>query len=531
LHLTGEQEYAVPTFQHEEGVGFFLARARAVEPTFQSDEAVSEICLRLDDLPLALELAAARVKALSSTRILERLDQRLPLLSGGARDLPERQRTLRATIEWSYELLSGDEQRLFARLAVFRSGCTLEAAEQVCDADLGTLESLVDKSLVRVGGDTRFWMLETIREYALEQLEASGEGEQLRNRHAEHFLALAEQAEPTLSARLVRGPDDLSSEWLDRLEREHDNLRGALDWLHAAGNTQQALRLAGALWPFWFERGYGAEARRRLEDVLAADPEPTSARALALLAAAEFGMTLSTSATETEVIAARRRSEEALAIYRALGDRRGMAWALWQIGDLLTEAGDNEGGIRRMEEAIAIFRRLDDPYETLEANRYLGYLYFKAGDTERHRLIAEEIVEQASKLGARRPYAIAKGALALIAIDEGRTADALTLIHEHLRKSGDLDPLRLTASFFRAGYILARAGHLEAAVTLLAAEKARSDEIGQRQPWLVADSEATAKQLRTELGESAFTQAWEKGASFSFEDAVAFALGATAPDP
>jgi predicted ATPase len=174
LRVSGEQEYAVAPLVHEEGVRFFLARARAVRPEFGADEAVSEICRRLDDLPLALELAAARVKALSSAQILERLEQRLPLLTGGARDLPERQRTLRATIEWSYELLSPEEQRLFALLAVFRGGCTLEAAEDVAGADLDTLQSLVDKSLLR-HSEERYWMLETIREYAAERLEASAE--------------------------------------------------------------------------------------------------------------------------------------------------------------------------------------------------------------------------------------------------------------------------------------------------------------------------------------------------------------------
>jgi predicted ATPase/class 3 adenylate cyclase len=211
LHVAAEQEYAVPPFVHEEGVGFFLVRARAVKPGFEPDDAVSEICRRLDDLPLALELAAARVKALSSAQILARLEQRLPLLTGGARDLPERQRTLRGAIEWSYDLLSEGEQRLFARLAVFRGGCTLEAAEGVADADLDTLQSLVDKSLLR-HTDERYSTLETIREYAGERLEESGGADEIARRHAEHFLELAEEAEPHLQS----GDPTL---WLERLER------------------------------------------------------------------------------------------------------------------------------------------------------------------------------------------------------------------------------------------------------------------------------------------------------------------------
>ena len=240
LHVTGEQEYAVPPFAHEEGVGFFLARARAVKPDFEADEAVSEICRRLDDLPLALELAAARVKALTSTQILERLEHRLPLLTGGARDLPERQRTLRATIEWSYDLLGEEEQRLFSRLSVFSGGCTLDAAENVCDAGLDTLPSLVDKSLVRFTNG-RYWMLETIREFATDALAASPDAETLGRRHAEHYLRLALEAEPELS-----GP--AQALWFDRLGEEHDNLRAALDW-SLTSDPEIGLRIAVSLGP------------------------------------------------------------------------------------------------------------------------------------------------------------------------------------------------------------------------------------------------------------------------------------------
>src|SRR2546425_6729948 len=237
LHITAEQEYPVPPLLPAEGVDLFVARARAVSPDFAADDTVSEICRRLDELPLAIELAAARVKALTAAQILARLGQRLPLLTGGARDLPERQRTLRAAIEWSHELLTRDEQRLFGRLAVFRGGCTLEAAEKVADADLDTLQSLVAQSLLR-RVDDRFWMLETIREYATERLEASGMADELRRRHAEHFLPLAEEAEPHLRRD--------SAEWADRLEREHDNLRAALDWGEGTGGSELGLRLAGA---------------------------------------------------------------------------------------------------------------------------------------------------------------------------------------------------------------------------------------------------------------------------------------------
>ena len=317
LHLTGEQEYPVPPLVHEEGVGFFLARARAVKPDFAADDAVSEICRRLDDLPLALELAAARVKALSSAQILERLEQRLALLTGGARDLPERQRTLRAAIEWSHELLTSEERRLFARLAVFNGSCTLEAAERIADADLDALHSLVDKRLLRQA-DERFLMLATIREYAAERLDDSGEAGGLRQHHAEHFVALAEEAEPSV---LGISP----SEWLDRLERDHDNLRAALDWLEAAGESQLALRLGGAVWEFWCLRGHFAEGWRRLDELLGIDDQPTLARAKALTGAVHLGSGESSYAKATQ----RGRAEQALALYRELGEA-------WEQGRSLT---------------------------------------------------------------------------------------------------------------------------------------------------------------------------------------------------
>jgi predicted ATPase len=216
------------------------------------------------------------VKALSATQILERLEQRLPLLTSGVRDLPERQRTLRGTIEWSYELLLPDERRLFARLAVFRGGCTLDDAEVIVGADVDKLQSLVDKSLLRYARE-RYSMLETIRGYATEHLGRSDEAAELRVRHAQRFLALAEEAEPHLPAA--------RREWLDRLETEHDNLRAAFEWLGMSGETEQTMRLRGALARFWLMRGHLREGSRRLEGALI-DERPIPARAKALNGAA-----------------------------------------------------------------------------------------------------------------------------------------------------------------------------------------------------------------------------------------------------
>jgi predicted ATPase/class 3 adenylate cyclase len=223
LHVSGEHEYPVLPLSEQEAVTLFVERANAVKPDFVDDGAVVEICRKLDCLPLALELAAARVKVLSATELLKRLDRRLSILTGGAKDWPERQRTLRATIAWSYDLLSEDEQQLFARLGVFNGGCTLEAAETVCEADLEAVAGLVDKSLLR-REDDRYVMLDTIGEYALERLHDRGEEEQLRRRHAEYYLEQARSVE-----RLIRSPR--AARALDRLERDHANLRLALRWL------------------------------------------------------------------------------------------------------------------------------------------------------------------------------------------------------------------------------------------------------------------------------------------------------------
>jgi predicted ATPase/class 3 adenylate cyclase len=235
LHVGAEYEYPVAPLREREAVALFIERATAAKPDFADDGDVAEICRRLDCLPLALELAAVRVKALSAAELLKRLDKRLPILTGGPRDAPERQRTLRAAIAWSYDLLPPDEQGAFARLAVFAGGCSLEAAEQVCGVDLDTVAALIDKSLLRREGD-RYFMLETIGEFALERLEESGELDELRRRHADYYLEQARSVES-----LVRSPQAAGA--LDRLERDHANLRAALRWL-AGGTADQPLRLA-----------------------------------------------------------------------------------------------------------------------------------------------------------------------------------------------------------------------------------------------------------------------------------------------
>jgi predicted ATPase/class 3 adenylate cyclase len=505
LHVTGEQEYAVPPFVHEEGVGFFLARARAAEPNFQADEAVSEICRRLDDLPLALELAAARVKVLSSGQILERLERRLPLLTGGARDLPERQRTLRTTIEWSHELLGPEEQSLFARLAVFSGGCTFEAAEKIAEADLDTLQSLVHKSLVRHTQE-RFWMLETIREYAAERLDQSSKAEELGRRHARHFLALAEEAEPHLPAD--------RREWFDRLDREHDNLRAAFDWFESSNETQHAMRLAGALSRFWFTRGHLVEGRRRLERVLRADERPTAARAKALNKA-------SLMAGENATALA----EEGLALNRKLGE----AWGIAQSELALAAAVAEEDMPRAMElyeQSAQRFRELGDENHVLIATRSLAWACINLGDRERGRTLHEENLRRARALSNERIEAITLGALAMHAVEDGRIEDAVPMLRESHRLHGELgDPVQTALDVFRFAALLAAEGRAVAAARVFSSSDALCEEVGfNLRGWDPEFVEGTLTSIRGQLDEAAFADAWEQGRALTADEAVALAL-------
>jgi predicted ATPase/class 3 adenylate cyclase len=515
LHLTGEQEYPVSPFAHEEGVGFFLARARAVKPDFNADVAVSEICRRLDDLPLALELAAARVKALSSGQILDRLERRLPFLTGGARDLPERQRTLRGAIEWSYDLLRPEEQRLFARLAIFSGGCMLEAAEHVTGADLDTLQSLVDKNLVRFT-EARFWMLETIREYAAEQLSQSDEVEKLERRHAEYFLALAEEAEPKVREETLRG----RGQSLDQLEREHDNLRAALDRLAASGESELVLRLAAAVSLFWQEKGHVMEGRRRLESALRASARPTAARARALSG-------LSTIAVFAgDVATGKLRAEEALALHRALGDNWQIAYALWSLGYAIAEEGDMARARPLFEESVRLFRGLGDEHHTMAVTRSLAWSYETLGELAQARALHEDNLRLARVLRDERYVAITLGALAMVAVRDRRIEDAFSLLRENLPICRDLgDPFQTAVNLCRVACALTAAGRAEtAAALLLSRSEVLFEEIGAQVPWVSRMNEETLNAIRAQLDDDAFARAWEKGRVVTIDDAVGLAV-------
>ena len=507
LRVRGETEYAVPPLADVEAVELFCARA-----TLEPDDAIRELCRRLDDLPLALELAAARTTVLTPAQILERLSQRLDMLKGG-RDAETRQQTLRATIGWSHDLLALGERLLFARLAVFRGGWTLEAAEQIAGADLDLLQSLVDKSLVR-HRDERFSMLETIREYAAERLEALDEAEELRHRHAMHFLDLVEEAEP----EVIRGTP---GEWLDRLEAEHDNLRAALDRLHETGDVQRALQLAGALWGFWQVRGYFVEGRRRLDTLLVANEGETPARARALLGWVALAL-------GTEPLAdARRRAEEALRIYESLGDAWGMAQAHWRLGAVA--ANDREWGRARdlLEQSRQEFRTLGDEHHFLAVTRSVAWANEELGDIRRYRELVEEYLAGARAIGDERIEARGLGARSWWAMEEGRLDDAL----EEMRRSYEIDR-RLGFSVFiavdlvRFAAILVRRSMAAAAAVLVARSDLLHEETGAaRESWAQVERDDTVALIRAQLDVATFDAACERGRRLTVEEAVEEVLG------
>jgi len=511
LRVPGEQAYPVPPLGAEDGTELFVARACAALPSFVASDAVPELCARLENLPLALELAAARVRVLSPEQLVERLSQRLDLLKAG-RGVDPRQQTLRATIEWSHELLDEDEQRLFARLAVFAGGCTLESAEAVCDADLDTLESLVDKSLVRIREGDRFWMLETIREYAAERLEDSGEAEMLQRRHAEHFLALGEEAEP--NTRVYSG------EWIGRLMHEHDNLRAALDHLAVSGEDELVLQLAGALSNFWQSGGYVAEGRHRLDSALEGQERPTAARARALTGAAFMAY------GSGDVTAARSIAEHALELHRRLGDPWGAAQDLNVLCVASIEEGDFERAQQLAEQSLALFRQAGDEPNTVAATRTLAFTYHSRGDLERARTLHESNLCQAQALGFKETEAATLGSLAMIAFEQGRVEESLTLGKQNLLASRDLDSLQgIAQSLCRtAGTFAVLAGKADTAARLLSCFEAQREQIGVSEAWVARMNEQTLSAIHARLDESAFAEAWEQGRALTIDEAVALAL-------
>jgi predicted ATPase len=380
LRIAGEQRYDVEPLPELDAVTLFVERARAVDHGFAPDEHVAEICRRLDGLPLALELAAARVGLLSTRQLVDRLERALPVLTHGAREVPERQRTLRATIEWSYDLLDEEEQRLFRRLAVFAASFDLDAVEPVCGATLDTLQSLVDKSLVRRWGSGRLGMLETIHEYASERLAASGEGDAVARRHVEHYLGVAQSANVSGDAEGEQRHD------LAALEQE--NFRTALAWTIARGESGLGLELAVAIGGFWATRD-PFEGRRWLdplmEHVSRVDP---LLRAHALR---EYGGMIFLGGDYERGFALQ---EQALAESRALGDERGVAELLGRLAVSSEVIPDRHDRRTLAEEALRLNRRLGRQRGEAQAFHALATIEWKAGNKEH----ATELMDRSAAL-------------------------------------------------------------------------------------------------------------------------------------
>jgi len=386
LRLAGEREYQVAPLPETDAVELFAQRARAIVSDFEPDQSVVEICRRLDGLPLAIELAAARVRVLTPDRLLDRLELRLPLLTSGTRDAPARQRTLRATIEWSYDLLTAEEQRLFARLAIFAASFDLEAAEVVCAAPLDEIEGLVEQSLVRRWASGRLGMLETIREFGLEQLAAGGEQNSIARAHAEYFLALINSAE--------KSGVNYTPEWQTRLEAERDNCRLAMRWALDADEPLLALRIAVALGPFWIVCSAHQEARGWLTETLDATPgAPKDLRARALR---ELGPTYFLAG---EYEPAAELAEQALDLFRELGDKREVALTLDMLSAPVGIMGDQVRARALVDESLALCRELGDRELSLYPLTKVALDEWLRGDRELAVALTEETIELAREVG------------------------------------------------------------------------------------------------------------------------------------
>jgi predicted ATPase/class 3 adenylate cyclase/Tfp pilus assembly protein PilF len=589
LRLSGETDYPVPPLSlpdlkrlpplerltQYEAVALFIERAVAVKPAFtvtnENAPAVAEICYRLDGLPLAIELAAAHARVLPPQRMLSELSHRLRFLMGGARDLPARQKTLRGAIDWSHELLTGDEQKLFRRLAVFVGGSTLEAIEAVCNIEtdlrvLETVESLVGKSLVKqteAHGEPRFATLETIREYAGDRLAAASDEVSVRERYWDYFLALAEEAEP-------KSVGTEQAKWLRRLDEEHDNVRSALDWSMAQAGSEGGLRLCGALQRFWWTRGYLSEGREWCARILgkAGAELRTKERAKALKAAGVLAY------QQGDYPAARTLDEESLAIHRQLGDRRGIAASLNNLGlvacdqgdfpaarllheeslAIVRELGDRKGIANSLnnlanvaydqgdfafarelyEESLAIARELGDREGVARVLGNLGNVAKHQGDFPSARALHEESLAIKRELGYRQRIASSLNSLGDLDLDQGDPASAQALYREALAIGRELgERLRIAFSLEGLAAAVAALGNAPRAARIWgAAERLRSEAGSPLPPKDQPYYDRRVAAARAALGDNAvFDRAWQEGRALPLEQAMELALKETVEEP
>jgi non-specific serine/threonine protein kinase len=540
LHLAAEHEYPVPalpvptlghlpevdTLSRYDAVQLFVQRARAVRPGFELTEengaAVADICSRLDGLPLALELAAACIRIFPPHVLLRRLSSRLHLLTGGPRDAPARQHTLRNTIDWSYLLLSEVDRSLFARLSVFAGGCSFEAAEAVCNpqGDLDLFEglaSLLDKSLLRQEGEPepRFRMLETLREYAREQLSVQGESDDLQVRYAEYYTALAEEASLELT-----GGDQLY--WLDILEREHNNLRAALAWSRDAG-SELGLRLAAALWRFWAIHGHLTEGRRWLDTMVTVARERETDSFLQAQALNGAG---NLARRQGDYDHARRLFDESLRIRQQLGDKQGIVRTLGNLGIVARHQGKYRRAAALHGQALQLSRELGDARGVVLSFRDLGALAELQGAYERAEELYEESLRLSRELGNRSDTAQLLGSLGVIAERQGLYERARELHAEALRLRWELgDKLGIAAALVGL-----------AAVAGLRQEHARATQLLGAADAVWTSIEATPETADRERTESVshdayialriedHKAAWSRGQGMSLEEAITYAL-------
>jgi predicted ATPase/class 3 adenylate cyclase len=544
LNLYGEQAFEVQPLalpdssavadpaelSNYEAVALFVDRARAASTRFtltpENGRAVVEICRRLDGLPLAIELAASRVRVLEASQILERLKEHLPLVTEGPRNVPSRQRTLHAAIDWSYQLLDRGKQRLVARLAIFEGGCTLEAADAVCNprAELGLdtvdgLAAMVDHSLLsrlEVPGTFRFRMLETIREYGHEALTASGELDTIAARHLAYYRDLAETA---VIERYFLGPDQPL--WLNRFELEHDNIRAALNRAMETRDGEDGLRLAGAIWRFWLQRGYLREGRQWLEGLLELEPDTVSrARAKGYSALGGLAYWLS------DVDATELAYEASLQMSRRLGDREAEAEALYDIAYVPVLRGDIDEGRRRFEASIAVATELGRVDLVAQTQSSLGIMLAREGKPQAARTVLEQALAYFRANGDRFQMSWTLAQLAQVEWLLGRFRESRDRSLESLRGNVEARNLPgIQANLASVAALESRRGNHAEAMRLLGASGSVTQTTGALAPGLFTQADEIDATARGAIGDEAADREAAVGAAMTLDDAVAYVEG------
>ena len=522
LRISGERELVVPALAQDDAVKLFVERARAVQTDFAVTEtnagAIVEICRRLDGLPLPIELAAARVRVLDPASLLGRLEHRLQFLTGGARDLPARQQTLRNTITWSYDLLDSEEKTVFRHLAVFVGGCTLDAAESVRGPKgdtVSVLESLVAKSLVHArpagAGEVRLAMLETIREFGLELLAWNGETEEVRRRHAAYYLALAEGAEHELW-----GPS--AGAWLNRLEAEHDNFRTLLEWALARGDAvgdETALRLTGALAWFWWMRGHFNEGRRWLALALARPARSNSVRSKALYGAGFLAH------IQRDSVTARALLEESLTLARSAEDLWVQAWVLHLLGRVAYFDADPQQVRVLGRQSLALAENVGDRHLIAWSVHLLGLAEHIAAHDDVADQLYRRSVSIRREIGHLEGIAIVQFLRGMIARRRGDAAAAYELYRESLlidRTLGTSWRLGQTVALLAGLKVLQQPGR--AAGLMSAAEVMLENSHTPSVPLAEAQLAEDLRTARQALGDVSFTAAQAHGRTMSLDQAI-----------